>query len=187
MRKLFFISFALLIFLCYSKAVTKSGYDSSQVRIDSLRKGNFILKIVNNNGDGVIDSIKIIQKKLEFPWGTAIDLNYNADNVYTSAQTIIPKSDSEIYRTERWASYLAYLLPSEKGKKYKRTIKMAENYFDAANSRIFDVFIYGNKIMQNIDKYALAKDKFKTKDKTVTVVVLDTLIRLEFQATKDKA
>ncbi len=180
---------ALVTLLCYSNAASNAWYDSAQIRINSLRKGNFTIKVEDKNGNGIQDSVKIVHKKHEFPWGTAIDLTYNigAGNVYTAAQAITAKSDSEIYRTERFASYLAYLLPSDKGKKYKITIKLSENYFSSANSRLFDVYVYGNKVMQNLDKFVLAGGEYKAFDTTVVVTATDTLINLEFKATKDNA
>jgi uncharacterized repeat protein (TIGR02059 family) len=189
MRKLIFTTLTLITFLCYSNAVTKTWYDSAQIRIDSIRKGNFTLKIVDKNGIGVQDSVKIKHKKHEFPWGTAIDLTYNlgTGNTFTSSQAVTAKSDSEVYITERWASYLAYLLPSVKGKKYKITIKLSENYFSSANSRLFDASVYGQKVIQNIDKYVLANGEFKAFDTTINVLATDTVIRLAFQATKDNA
>jgi uncharacterized repeat protein (TIGR02059 family) len=182
----FFVVFLLSVSVVKSET-TDQWYSSAQQRIDTLRKGNFTLKIVDNLGIGTIDSIKIKHKKHEFPWGTAIDLTYNAGNSYTSAQAVTASSDAEIYSTERWAPVLAYLLPSEKGRTYKITLKLSENYFDAANIRIFDAYIYGQKVLQNIDKYAWANGKFKAIDTTITVIASDTIIRLEFQSIKDNA
>lgn len=172
-----------LSFLTYSKAQT--WYDSAQVRIDSLRKGNFTLKIVDGDGNGVQDSIKVIHRKHEFPWGTAIDLNYNGGNNYTAPQPVTAPADSEVYRTERWASSLTYYLPTVKDKYYKITLKLSENYFSSANSRLFDVYIDGQRVMQNVDKYAIAKGQYKGFDTTVNAKALGNNIKLEFLATKD--
>lgn len=184
-KKLLFIFLLAVTQLCYSKAQTKTWYDSAQIRIDSLRKGNFTLKLVDSNGIGVQDSIKIIHRKHEFPWGTAIDLNFNGGNNFTGSQAVIAPGDSEVYRTERWASNLTYYLPAIKDKKYRFTLKLSENYFSSANSRLFDVYIDGQKVMQNIDKYSLAKGQYKAFDTTVNVTALSSIIKLEFIATKD--
>ncbi len=184
-KRLIFTIFMVITLFCYSKAQTKTWYDSAQIRIDTLRKGNFTFKVVDNDGNGVQDSVKIIHKKHEFPWGTAIDLTYNAGNNYTSAQPVIAPSDSEVYRTERWASYLAYNLPSVKGKNYKLTIKLSEIFYWSTNLRLFDVYVDGQRVMQNIDKYALAKGQYKAFDTTVNVKAIDNVIKLEFIATKD--
>jgi uncharacterized repeat protein (TIGR02059 family) len=185
-------TFILLVVFILSITIAKSEnteqwYSTAQQRIDSLRKGNFTFKVFDNNNIGISDSIRIRHKKHEFPWGTAVDLTYNAGNTYLSAQSVSATSDAEIYSTERWAALLAYLLPSEKGKTYNITIKLSENYFDAANTRLFDVCVYGRKVLQNIDKYALANGKFKAIDTTFTVIATDTLIKLDFQSTKDNA
>jgi len=178
---------ALITYLSYANASTNPWYDSAQVRIDNIRKGNFKLKVEDNNGTGVQDSVIIRHKKHEFPWGTAIDLTFSAGSTYTSAKAVTAKSDSEIYLTERYATYLPYLLPSEKGKKYKIIIKLSENYFTSANLRLFDVYVYGQKIMQNLDKYVLAGGEFKAFDTTAIVIAKDTVINLLFQSTKDNA
>ncbi|HEY9123540.1 MAG TPA: malectin domain-containing carbohydrate-binding protein, partial [Bacteroidales bacterium] len=144
-RRLFITVMVLVAFLCYPKSFANTWYDSAQVRIDSLRKGNFTFKIVDKDGNAVQDSVKVIHRKHEFPWGISIDLPYNATvpNTYTASSAIIAPADSEVYRTERWAAYLAYLLPAEKGKKYKITVKLSENWFDAAGKRIFDTYVDG--------------------------------------------
>lgn len=176
-----------LVFWSYVRVSANTWYDSAQIRIDSLRKGNFTLKIKDKDGNGAKDSVKIIHRKHEFPWGIAIDLTYNTGNVYTTSQTVTANSDAEIYSSERWLSFLAYVLPSIKGKKYKLTVKLSEIYFDVANSRLFDVYVNGQKIMQNIDKFALANGKNKAIDTTINVVATDSVIKLSFQATKDNA
>jgi GH35 family endo-1,4-beta-xylanase len=186
-RKLIFTFIFLMIYLCYSNAQTNGWYESAQSRIDSLRKGNFSFRIVDINGTGMQDSMKIIHKKHEFPWGTAIDLKYNIGNSYSSANPVIAASDSEIYRTERWASYLAYYLPAEKGKDYKLTIKLSENYFSSANARLFDVYVDGQKVLANVDKYVWAGGKFLAVDTTITVYAINSSIKVEFSALKDNA
>ena len=176
----------LMTSICHSNAQTDGWYESAQTRIDTLRKGNFTFRIIDNYGTGMQDSVKIIHKKHEFPWGTAIDLKYNVGNSYSSANPVIAASDSEIYRTERWAPYLAYYLPAEKGENYKLTLQLAENYFSSANARLFDVYVDGQKVM-TIDKYVLAGGKHLAVDTTITVNAINTSIKVEFSAIKDNA
>jgi uncharacterized repeat protein (TIGR02059 family) len=163
-------------------------YEGAELRIEKYRKGNFAFKIEDSGGQPVSDSIQIKLKKHSYPWGVAIDFNDNPfGNVYTSAQAVIAPADSEIYQTERWAQYLAYALPVESSKKYELTIKLAEIYFNVANARLFDVYINGIRIMQNIDKYLLAGGKNIAFDTTVVVLAMDTTIKIEFFAIKDNA
>jgi uncharacterized repeat protein (TIGR02059 family) len=176
-----------MTFLCHSNAQTDGWYESAQSRIDTLRKGNFTLSIVDSNGTGIQDSVRIIHKKHEFPWGTAIDLKYNVGNSYNSANPVIAASDSEVYRSERWAAYLAYNLPVIKGEDYKLTIKLSENYFSTANSRLFDVYVDGQKVLANVDKFAWAGGKFVAVDTTIDVNAINTYIRVEFSTLKDNA
>lgn len=186
-RRLIFTFIFIIASLFLSNGQTDEWYKSAQARIDTLRKGNFSFRIVDNNGTGMQDSVKIIHKKHEFPWGTAIDLKYNIGNSYSSASPVIAASDSEIYRTERWAPYLAYYLPAEKGEDYKLTLKLSENYFSSVNARLFDVYVNGQKVMAEVDKYAWAGGKYLAVDTTITVRAVNTSIKVEFSALKDNA
>ncbi len=51
----------------------KNWYDSASIRIDSLRKANFVLQILDKNGQPVSDSIKIKLFKHKFTFGVVMD------------------------------------------------------------------------------------------------------------------
>jgi GH35 family endo-1,4-beta-xylanase len=190
-KKAVTLALVLLLMSAYIKAETpEQWYANAQQRIDTLRKGAFHFKVVDRNGIAIQDSVKVLHKKHEFPWGTAIDLDYTSNttfNSYTTSQTVTAEKDAEIYKSERWASYIVYKLPAVKNVKYKITIKLAEIYLTAANSRLFDVFVNEQKVMENVDKFLLAKGQNKAFDTTINVIATDTLIRLGFQAIKDNA
>jgi len=61
---------------CILHAQTSSWYNTAQSRIDTLRKGNFSIVVLDVNAKPIQDSIRVIHKKHEFPWGTSIDLSY---------------------------------------------------------------------------------------------------------------
>jgi uncharacterized repeat protein (TIGR02059 family) len=167
---------------------TNSWYEGADYRIDKYRKGNFRFVIYDGGGNPVSDSVVVLQKKHEFPWGVAIDLTDRpTGNTYSIAasQALIAPADSEIYRSERWASYLAYALPSETGKKYQLTIKLSENYVSGTDLRLFDTYIYGQRVIQNLDKYLIANGRFIGFDTTLHINATDTIINLEFFARKD--
>lgn len=172
-------------------AIEKKGntwYEGAEYRIDKYRKGYFGIKTIDAGGNPISDSIIIKQIKHEFPWGAAIDLNDRATgNNYSPSVAISAPLDSEVYKTERFAPFLAYQLPAETGKKYKLTVKMSENYHNGANLRLFDVFIDGTRVMQNIDKYVLAGGRYIACDSTVDVTAIDNAIKIEFLAGKDNA
>jgi uncharacterized repeat protein (TIGR02059 family) len=50
--------------------------NTAQQRIDTLRKGNFIIQVLDSNGNVVSDSISIKLKKHEFVFGCANDFEY---------------------------------------------------------------------------------------------------------------
>ena len=70
---------------------TKTWYDSAQIRIDSIRKGNFTFKVVDKNGVAMQDSVKIKHIKHEFPFGVAYDFSSNGSygNTFTAQGSII--------------------------------------------------------------------------------------------------
>jgi uncharacterized repeat protein (TIGR02059 family) len=190
MKKILFCLVLTLLVFNFSLNGQTAWYNSAQSRIDTLRKGNFTIKVLDSTGFGVRDSIKIIHKKHEFPWGTAYDLNANSNSGTTysgsTASAIISKyGDNDIYKTERWGKYVAYELPAIAGKSYYLTLKLAEIYFSTANSRIFDVYVDGVRVMQNIDKYALANGKNIAFDTTIVVTAQKSKIKVEFNTLKD--
>ena len=189
-----FLSFFILTFLItYINVQGQTAwYNSAQSRIDTLRKGNFTVRIVDNLGSPVVDSVKVIHKKHEFSWGTAYDLNSgsNSSTTYVSSasgQITSAYGDEAVYNSERWAKYVAYDLPSVAGSDYKLILKLAELYFSAANSRIFDVYVDGMRVIQNLDKYALAGGKNIAFDTIIDVHATSTKIKLECYASKDNA
>lgn len=190
-RIFYFIVFSLLIVNVNVEGQT-AWYNSAQSRIDTLRKGNFTVKIVDNLGNPVIDSVKVIHKKHEFSWGTAYDLNSGSNsgttNISNASGSISSAyGDAAVYASERWGKYVAYDLPAVSGSDYKLTLKLAELYFSTANSRVFDVYVNGARVIQNLDKYALAGGKNIAFDTIIDVHATSNKIKVEFNTIKDNA
>lgn len=191
MRIFYFIVFSLLIANVNVQGQT-AWYNSAQSRIDTLRKGNFAIRIVDNLGNPLVDSVKVIHKKHEFSWGTAYDLNSGSSsgttNVANASGSISSAyGDAAVYSSERWGKYVAYDLPAVAGSDYKLTLKLAEIYFSTANSRLFDVYVNGARVIQNLDKYALAGGKNIAFDTIIDVHATSNKIKVEFNALKDNA
>lgn len=191
MRIFYFIVFFLLIANVNVEGQT-AWYNSAQSRIDTLRKGNFTVKIVDKLGKPVVDSVKVIHKKHEFSWGTAYDLSSGSSsgttNIgYASGTISSAYGDVAVYNTERWGKYVAYDLPAVSGSDYKLTLKLAELYFSTANSRLFDVYVNGARVIQNLDKYALAGGKNIAFDTIIDVHATSSIIKVEFNTLKDNA
>lgn len=165
-------------------------YNSAQQRIDTLRKGNFGIKIVDKNGQPFTGDVSVRMKKHEFPFGIAFDFyegSASMGNSYSTSTTIQSKTDKEIYKTERWSANLAYAIPVEKGKEYKVTLKFAEIYHGAKNLRLFDVTVNGRLFLDNYDVFAAANGKNIAVDTSVIATADDGYIYVELNASKDNA
>jgi hypothetical protein len=117
-------------------------YRDAQERIDTLRKGDFGIKIIDKDGNPFTGDVSVRMKKHEFPFGMAFDFyegEASMGNSYSTTAAVQAVTDAEIYQSERWSDYLAYAIPVESGKNYKLTLKFAEIYFGSGNSRVFNV------------------------------------------------
>lgn len=163
-------------------------YKNAQARIDTLRKGNFGIKITDKNGQPYSGSVSVRMAKHEFPFGIAFDFYegaVNMGNSYSTTSTVQAKTDAEIYKTERWNNYLAYAIPVESGKKYKLTLKFAEIFFGTSGSRLFDVSVEGKLLLDNFDVFAEAGGKNIAKDTSIVVTASDNLINIELASVLD--
>ena len=165
-------------------------YNKAQERIDTLRKGDFGIKIVDKKGQPYSGSVSVRMAKHEFPFGIAFDFYegaVNMGNSYSTTTAVQAKTDAEIYKTERWNNYLAYAIPVEAGKEYKLTLKFAEIYFDASGSRLFNVNVEGHLFLKNYDVFTEAKGKNIAKDTSIVITPTDNSISIELTALKDNA
>ena len=163
-------------------------YNSAQQRIDTLRKGNFGIKVVDKNGQPFTGDVSVRMKKHEFPFGIAFDFyegSASMGNSYSTSSTIQAKADKEIYKTERWSANLAYAIPVEKGKEYKVTLKFTEIYHGAKNLRLFDVTVNGQLFLDNYDVFAAANGKNIAVDTATIATAEDGYIYIELNASKD--
>ena len=186
-----FLTAIIVLFGTESKAQSYAAwYNSAQERIDTLRKGNFGIQIVDKNGDPFSGNVSVRMKKHEFPFGIAFDLyegSSSMGNSYSTSSTIQAKTDNEIYKTERWNKNLGYAIPVENGKEYKITLKFAEIYANAVNSRLFDVSVEGQLFLNNYDVFAAAGGKNIAVDTSIAVLVNDGFINIELNASLDNA
>jgi GH35 family endo-1,4-beta-xylanase len=73
MKRVGIILGLLLVNSIFTLQAAKNWYDSASIRIDSLRKANFILQVIDSNGNKVSDSIIINLAKHEFVFGQVMD------------------------------------------------------------------------------------------------------------------
>ncbi len=178
----------------FSPIITKgqhtTWYQNAQQRINTLRKSDYGLIIFDKDGQPYTGKVKVRMEKHEFPFGIAFDLQQGEVSMgsnYTTGSTITATSDAEIYRTERYARYLAYAIPAGSGKEYKITLKFAEIFHSANNLRIFDVLIDGGIFLKDFDVHAVARGRNRAVDTSLTVIALSNIIRIELQSSKDNA
>ncbi len=185
------IVFAMVSFTGKTSAQSyATWYNKAQERIDTLRKGDFGIRIFDKNGQPFTGDVSVRMKKHEYPFGIAFDFYEGSASMgssYSTSTTIQAKTDKEIYKTERYSNNLAYAIPVENGKEYKVTLKFAEIYFSAKNSRLFDVTVNGQLFLDNYDVFAAAGGKNIAVDTSVTVMVNDSYVYIELNASKDNA
>jgi len=173
----------------YAQSYT-TWYNKAQERIDTLRKGDFGIKIVDKNGLPYTGEVSVKMKKHEFPFGIAFDFYEGSASMgssYSTSSVIQAKKDKEIYSSERWSTNLAYAIPAVKGKAYKVTLKFAEIYMTAKNSRLFNVTVNGKLFLNNYDVFAAAGGKNIGVDTSLVANADDGNIYIELTATKDNA
>jgi GH35 family endo-1,4-beta-xylanase len=165
-------------------------YNNAQERIDTLRKGDFGIQIIDEDGEPYSGDVTVQMQKHEFPFGISFDFYEGAvsmGNAYSTSSAVQASSDSEIYKTERYGKYLAYVLPVEIGHEYKLTLKFAEIYFDSRSSRLFDVEVEGGLFLDNYDMYAENGGKNIAKDTSITLTATGNYINVELTASRDNA
>lgn len=165
-------------------------YANAQQRIDTLRKGNFGIKIYDKQGNPYQGNVSVYLYRHEYPFGIAFDLyesDTNYGNSYTTTATITAPADNEIYQSERWYASLSYAIPVIKSKTYAVTLKFAEIYFNNAGARLFDVYIEGQKVMAGFDNFAAAGGKNIAIDTSFTIQPSDSIINIDLYASKDNA
>lgn len=191
MKKILILLLLITINSLLNETVAQSyqtWYRNAQERIDTLRKGDFGIKIIGNNGLQYEGPVSVRMIKHEYPFGAAFDFNAGESSMgsrYSTTATIQADEDAEIYQTERWNKYLAYAIPVESGKDYIVTLKFAEIYHGANNARLFDVTVEGSLFLDNFDTHKLAGGKNIAIDTSMLVTLSDEYLHIELTASVD--
>ncbi|MGF7139394.1 endo-1,4-beta-xylanase [Roseimarinus sediminis] len=184
-----FVSGSIFLWPLKVKAQSyQTWYNNAQQRIDTLRKGMYGIKIIDDNGEPYTGEVAVRLAKHEFPFGAAFDFyegGASMGNTYSTNSNIQADADAEIYKTERWSDYLAYSLPVERGKEYKLTLKFAEIYHGSNKARIFDVKVDGEMFLDNFDTHALAGGKNIAIDTSLSLTSGTNAISIELTASLD--
>ena len=90
--------FMFVAFLLNAQSATE-WYNSAQERIDTLRKGEFGIRVNDRDGQPFVGDISVRMTKHEYPFGIAFDLyegEVNNGNVYTTTNSISAAEDAII-------------------------------------------------------------------------------------------
>ena len=114
------------------------------------------------------------------------DKYYKEGQTYTTTANIGYTTDDTLFQSERFQKNLAYAIPVENGD-YTVNLNFAENYFDAAGKRVFDVSVEGALKLDNFDIYAAAGGKNQQVQESFQVKVTDEILNLDLNASVDNA
>lgn len=124
----------------------------------------------------------------------ANNLLYQADNFFSASQitssgkgrSFANSAADILYHTGRYARTFTYRLPVANGD-YQVTLHFAETYFSSDKKRIFSVDLEGEKIIQDLDIFAVAGGKYRALEYTFDTSVSDGYVDLAFTATVNNA
>jgi GH35 family endo-1,4-beta-xylanase len=163
-------------------------YQSAQQRIDTLRKSEYSIRILDKHGEPYTGNVAVRMERHEFPFGIAFDFQQGEPTMGTIVNTppaAEAPADAEIYLTERRGNILSYAIPVESGNEYDITLKFAESIRTTDKARVFNVWVDGELFLKDFDIHAVAGGMNIAVDTSATVVALTNVIRLEMQASTD--
>jgi c-di-GMP-binding flagellar brake protein YcgR len=101
-------------------------------------------------------------------------------NTYSTSAAIGGTSNTALYQTERFGSNFGYSLPITNGQ-YSVKLHFAEIYYTTAGSRVFDVSLESQKVLDNFDIVARA-GAFTANSQSFTVSVTDGVLNINFSS-----
>ena len=112
------------------------------------------------------------------------DTGYLGGNAASTTAPITGTSDPALYQSERYGNF-SYNIPLTNGN-YIVTLKFAENYWNAAGKRVFNVSMQGTQVISNLDLYSKA-GKYAAYDVTIPVSVTKGTLNINFSSVVDYA
>ena len=163
-------------FLMSATAVATVAAGFSALPVDSAEAAPLTIRQGTGKVDYVDPEGNVWKKDSGFVGG------YQVSDVTTS--DIQGTSADGLYRSEHWGmTKWSAAVPAGD---YTVTLKLAETYFSAPNTRVFSVTAEGSKVVGDLDVFAVA-GKNRAYDKSFTVRVSDGTLDLGFSATKNNA
>jgi hypothetical protein len=111
---------------------------------------NFYLQRVNAGGSSYTSNGKIWDADKAYANGS---WGYQGGKTSTSGDAIANTTDDVLYQSERWG-LTAYRFTVPASGRYRVELHFAENYFNAAGQRVFDVLIENTLVLDDLDIHA---------------------------------
>ena len=131
---------------------------------------------INCGGPAYTDSLGQV-------WSADKDFVGGTKHAYSA--TITGTSDPTLYQSERSGTTVSYQIPVANGN-YQVTLDFAENYWNGAGKRVFNVAIEGQTVLQNFDIWALV-GKNAALQEAFVVTVSDGMLNIDGAASVDQA
>jgi hypothetical protein len=111
-------------------------------------------------------------------WNSTVDYGYMDGSSGTNPNVISNTDEQKIYQSERYGLVKYFVrLPNDI---YNIKLMFAENYFNASGRRIFDVYVQGKLLINDLDLYSVAGDKSAYNIVCKEVEVTDGLLDIHF-------
>ncbi len=94
-----------LIIICLISTCSiysQTWYETAEQRIDTIRKGDFTLRITDTLGNPFTDSVNIRLRKHEFPWGNTIDFFDNSPLSKWKQAALLKYYNSGVVERFKW-------------------------------------------------------------------------------------
>ncbi|MEO8231357.1 MAG: malectin domain-containing carbohydrate-binding protein [Ignavibacteriota bacterium] len=105
--------------------------------------------------------------------------------VYPSTLQINGTNDDVIYQSDKYGM-VGYKIRVPNGN-YIVKLLFAEKYFDSAGSRVFDVYIEQNRVITNLDIYALVGKNAAYVKQVTNIQIIDGILDIQFADKIDNA
>lgn len=113
------------------------------------------------------------------------DTNFNGGGTYKTGDAISRTTDDVLYQSERFGGTFGYIIPLPNGD-YEVTLMFAEIFHSSAGSRVFNVEIEGDEILNDFDIWSKA-GKNTAYNETISVSISDGTLNISFSTIKDNA
>ena len=120
-------------------------------------------------------------------WKDNVEYGYQdgSSRFYSQSLPILGTDEDDIYHTERYG-LVAYKIRVPNGF-YNIKLMMAENYFSQEGSRIFDIYVEGMNVKNNLDLYKSAGLNSAYELSVPNVEVKDEILEINLAAQADNA